>query len=110
MSVDTVQWEDAWADALAAMELAAGDAEALLALDRLPDPAVVARLAHGPVPSDLGPLPASLRARAQALLDHQLELSHRTAVAIVTTRRHLRAVDAMQPPRVAVPVYLDTDA
>ncbi len=105
-----VRWDEAWVEALAAMELAAEDAERLLALDHLPDPAEVALVAHWEPTSELGPLPASLRVRAQALFDRQRDLAQRTARAIVSTQRHLRAIDAMQPRSAAVPVYLDTSA
>lgn len=97
-------WEAAWSHALTELELDVAQAEALLRADHV-----------GPVsaqpwvpPTGLGPLPAPLVERAQALLDRQVEVARRTAEAALLSRRHLVAVDAMRERPPALPVYLDT--
>lgn len=99
-------WETAWSAALADLELAADEAERVLTAAHLPDAAGVALAAWAP-PVGLPPLPASLRERAAALLDRQLDLARRTAEAARMNRRHQRAVEAMRARPAAVPVYVD---
>ncbi len=102
-------WDTAWAAALTDMEVAADDAERLLASAHLPGTDEVARAAAWRPPQGLGPLPASLRVRAEALLGRQLDVAQRTAEAMRLSRRHLRAVDTMRARTAAVPVYLDAE-
>lgn len=100
-------WEAAWSHALTELELDVAQAEALLRADHEATAAV--RTHPWAPPTGLGPLPASLAQRAQALLDRQLDVARRTAEAALLSRRHLVAVDAMRERPPAVPVYLDTE-
>jgi hypothetical protein len=102
-------WETAWAAALTELELAADEAERLLASAHLPGTGEVARTAVWRPPQGLGPLPASLHVRAQALIGRQLDVAQRTAEAMRLSRRHLRAVATMRARPAAVPVYLDAE-
>jgi hypothetical protein len=114
------RWTVAWTRALEDLELDVAAAESLLVAARhgREVPAV-----HGPVavgatgpdarpdwrpPTGLGPLPASLQSRAQALLDRQVDVARRTAEAALLSRRHSQAAEAMRARPPAVPVYLDT--
>ncbi|QGQ20310.1 hypothetical protein GC089_15340 [Cellulomonas sp. JZ18] len=102
-------WDGRWEHALHELELDVADAERLLAAAHLPDvEEVTARRWRPPV--GLGPLPAPLRERAQALLEHQLDLARRTAEAMTLARRQLAAADAMRTRPSAVPVFVDTQA
>lgn len=109
MGAATVQdvWVERWHEALTALELDVDAAEELLRVAHLPDVAEVARVAAWRPPSDLGPLPAPLLVRAQALLDRQLDVARRTAEAAAVSRRHLAATQALRPAVAEVPVYLD---
>lgn len=102
-------WDAAWSAALADLELAADDAERLLASAHLPPTAEVARVAAWQPPVGLGPLPLGLRARAQALLERQIDLARRTADAARVSRRQARATDALSSRGPALPVYLDAE-
>lgn len=99
-------WDAAWEAALAALELDVASAEGMLALDHIadapPDP-------WAP-PTGLGPLPASLGDRAQALLDRQIEVGRRVAEAADLSRRHSRAAQALRSVGPSVPVYVDLPA
>ncbi|MGW6132493.1 hypothetical protein ACWFNE_20900 [Cellulomonas sp. NPDC055163] len=105
-AVTAPAWEAAWSHALTELELDVEQAEALLRADH----AGPVRLRAQPwvPPTGLGPLPAPLVERVQALLDRQLDVARRTAEAALLSRRHLVAVDAMRERPPAVPVYLDT--
>jgi len=100
-------WDDAWAAALAALELDVTEAEQMLAVDHIFEATVKDPWAP---PVGLGPLPAALADRARTLLARQLEVSQRLASAARDSRRHGQAVQRMrlQPP--SPPVYLDTPA
>lgn len=99
-------WEAAWSHALTELELDVAQSEALLRADH--EGPVRLRTQPWVPPTGLGPLPAPLVERAQALLDRQVEVARRTAEAAVLSRRHLVAVDALRERPPAVPVYLDT--
>lgn len=103
-------WETSWSRALDDLELDVAWVEEALRLQHLPPGDEVARLAAWVPPSDLGPLPASLAVRAAALLDRQTTAARRTVEAITRSRRHLAALDALQPRRPDVAVYVDTQA
>lgn len=103
-------WDEAWARALDALELDVDQVEQDLVHAHLVEPDALGPVVAWEPPSDLGPLPASLRERAQAVLDRQLDVARRTAEALVASRRHAQAAQALRPRQIAVPVYLDTDA
>jgi hypothetical protein len=96
-------WLDRWSSALAELQLEVDLAEALLASDHLPP----GRRAWVP-PTGLGPLPAPLRARAEALLERQTEVARRLAEAASLARRHASAVQVLRADGPARPVYVDT--
>lgn len=102
----TESWDHAWASALDELELAVADAERQLA-----DAHRAAPVAAAPwrPPAGLGPMPASLEARARALLGRQLETARSLAAAATRSRRQLRISDAMSPPTPHPPVYVDLD-
>lgn len=116
----TDRWTVAWTRALEDLELDVAAAESLLVAARHgrevpvvhgPDLVAVAEPGARPAwrpPSGLGPLPASLQSRAQALLERQLDVARRTAEAALLSRRHSQAAEAMRARPPAVPVYLDT--
>ena len=90
-------WEAAWADALAVLEVDVARAESLLAAHR--DGVFAAEL-NVPgqtwvAPVLAGPLPESLRARAQAVLDRQLRAAEELARSVATARRDLLLAQRM---------------
>ncbi|GAA3795332.1 hypothetical protein [Cellulomonas soli] len=103
-------WDQAWARALDALELDVEQVERDLVHAHLVEADALTAPAPWQPPADLGPLPVSLRERAQAVLDRQLDAARRTAEALVASRRHAQVSQAMRPRQVEVPVYLDTDA
>ncbi len=106
---DQGAWDRAWADALTDLEMDLALAERLLDHAHLLAPAEVARVAAWRPPTGLGPLPASLLVRAQALLDRQLDVARRTAEAAALSRRQLAVTEALHARPAAVPVYLDIE-
>ncbi len=104
-------WLDAWSRALDELELDLQTAEAVLRDAHLAGVDEVARAAAWHPRSDLGPLPASLQVRAQALLDRQIDTARRTAEAMIRSRRQIAATRALQgrPPEAAA-VYVDAEA
>jgi len=104
-------WGSAWSEALAELELSVTQAEQQLAAVHRHEPltAVAAYEAAGPWQPrhGLGPLPASLHARAQALLDRQLAAAQHVAEAANLSRRQANAAEGMRSRPPAVPVYLD---
>lgn len=96
-----------WDHALADLELEVEHAEELLRIAHLPAPQEVARRAAWTPPGDLGPLPASLVARARALHARQLDVARRLAEQAAVSRRHLAAATALRERPPAQPVYLD---
>lgn len=103
----SAQWQDAWTDALAALEIEVSEAESMLALDRVFEE--VARDPWTPPPY-LGPLPAHLVERARTLLARQLGVSKELASAARNSRKHDHAVSRLQVTTPSPPVYLDTPA
>lgn len=101
------EWHEAWAEALASLELDLATAEHMLTLGHI---------AHDPPrdpwapPVGLGPLPVALADRARTLLARQIDVGRRLAEAADLSRRHSRAVDALRATAPATPVYLDTPA
>lgn len=96
-------WSERWSEALAEMQVELDVAEALLASDHLPP----GRRVWVP-PSGLGPMPAPLRARAEALVARQTEVARRLAEAASLARRHASAAEHLRASGPARPVYLDT--
>jgi hypothetical protein len=91
-----------WVDALTALELDVADAEASLTGDHTPE-----RRDPWTPPEGLGPMPASLRTRAEALLERQTEVARQITEAASMSRRQARAVQAMRANGPARPVYVD---
>jgi hypothetical protein len=102
------RWDAAWARALDAMELDVAATELLLeqvhARVDAPPPSLSGSWTP---PSGLGPLPASLRERASALLERQLAAARAVAVELGTTRRHAVAVEAMSVRPQPRPLFVD---
>jgi hypothetical protein len=101
------EWEAAWSAALTDMELSVVQAEVLLHASHAASLGGAPAAWHPPV--GLGPLPASLVARAQALLGRQLDVARRTAEAANFSRRQAAAAQGMRSRPPALPVYIDTD-
>ncbi|PVU84182.1 hypothetical protein DDP54_10640 [Cellulomonas sp. WB94] len=101
-------WETAWSAALAVLELDVAQAEAQLAAAHTSAPVLTSPRAWAP-PVGLGPLPASLKTRAEALLDRQISVGRRIAEAANLSRRQAAAAEGMRSRPPAVPVYLDTE-
>ncbi|WP_454085651.1 hypothetical protein [Georgenia sp. Marseille-Q6866] len=91
-----------WEAALTELELDVAETEAMLAGDR------VAPLTRPwTPPSDLGPLPEPLRARAELLLERQAEVAQRLGEALVLSRRQARLTEVLRAGGPRRPVYLD---
>lgn len=105
MSAELVDWDLAWLTALDELELAADEAERLLASAHLP----TVEVARWTPPAGLGTLPLALRDRAQALLTRQLDLARRTAAAAAMSRREAAVVQQITAKAPALPVYLDAE-
>jgi hypothetical protein len=95
-------WQECWAAALTELELDVDAAERVLTSAHLPP----GRRAWVP-PTGLGPLPAPLRDRAEALLARQTEVARQIAEAAVLARRHARAAQSLRTTDAAAPVYVD---
>jgi hypothetical protein len=106
---DAPDWDRAWAQALTDLEVAADEAERLLSMAHLPSTAQVAQVAAWRPPHGLGPLPYSLKERAEALVSRQRDLARRTAEAARMSRRQARVADQLSTRPPAVPVYLDAE-
>ncbi|GAA1648118.1 hypothetical protein [Georgenia ruanii] len=91
-----------WVDALTELELDVADAEASLTGDHTPS-----RRDPWTPPEGLGPMPASLRTRAEALLERHTEVARQITEAASMSRRQARAVQAMRANGPARPVYVD---
>lgn len=109
-AAESPTWDAAWASALERSELDLADVEAMLA--RLhADPEHVPDVPTAWVPPPrLGPLPASMAVRAEAVLKRHQRLAEELTVAITENRRHRRAVASMSRREAAAPVYIDTEA
>lgn len=104
------EWEAAWAAALAELEVDVGRAEDLLASSRtgpraelnLPGRVWVAPVLEGPIPE-------SLRARAQAVLDRQLRAAEELSRSIATARRDLAVARRMSDTAAdrSAPAFID---
>lgn len=96
-----------WELALAAIEAATAEAEALVAPGFLFEGAQVPAIGLWVPPADLGPLPAEHADRVLALLDRQADLASRVEEAARAARAHLRAVGSMQTNGTSTSVYID---
>lgn len=106
----TAGWDTAWSAALDRMELDAVEVETMLArlhaeADHVPD----LPLPWTP-PQRLGPLPASLAVRAQAVLERHQRMAEDLTRAMVENQRQRRAGAALREvtANAAAPVYVDT--
>lgn len=95
-------FHDRWVAVLAEMELSVDEAEAGLRASEPP-----AARPWTP-PSGLGPMPRSLRTRAEVLVARQTEVARRITEAASMGRRQARAMRSMRATGPAVPVYVDT--
>ncbi|MFD1505472.1 hypothetical protein ACFSBG_07280 [Georgenia yuyongxinii] len=91
-----------WVAALTELEVDVAEAERSLTGDHMPE-----RRDPWQPPQELGPMPASLRTRAQALLERQTEVARQVAEAAAMSRKQARAVQAMRANGPARPVYVD---
>ena len=84
---------------------AEGDA---VASDRGTAAADLLLAAHWVPPSDLGPLPETLRSRAEAVVNQQRTLTETLNESLVTTRAHLRVTETLRQRNAPQAVYIDT--
>jgi hypothetical protein len=82
---DPADWTAAWTQALDALELDVAETERLL-IGSGPSSAQT-QAARWVAPTDLGPIPQSLQARAIAVHARQIETGRRLALALGATRR-----------------------
>jgi len=101
-------WDAAWSAALDRLELDAAAVEALVLRLRAEAEHVPTALPRWSPPERLGPLPASLAVRAQAVLERHHRMAAELTRAMVENQRQRRAGAAMHPRPEAVPVYVDT--
>lgn len=110
LGAPTGTWEAAWSAALDAVELDAAQVEAMVL--RLRADAEHVPEAPRPFlpPAGLGPLPASLAVRAQAVLERHQRMATDLTRAMVENQRQRRATAALAGATAtsAVPVYVDT--
>ncbi|WP_062382539.1 hypothetical protein [Demequina iriomotensis] len=104
---DEAAWHEAWERTLAELELDVDEAERMLAAAYIP-PEAPTRTWRPPV--GIGPMPASLEARARALLARQVDVSARLAAAASDSRRHGRAISQLTAGASTPPVYVDIPA
>lgn len=95
-------FHDRWVAVLTELELDVDDAESSLRANQ-PPPA-----RPWTPPSGIGPMPASLRIRAEALVSRQTEVARQISEAASMGRKQARAVRSMRAMGPAVPVYVDT--
>jgi hypothetical protein len=101
-------WQQAWEQALAALELDVEEAERMLHCARDGrETCVPAGLGSWAPPAGLGPLPESLAERAQLILARQLALIEDVASAAVRSRQHHEVARRMQARPHARPLFVD---
>ncbi len=101
-------WDAAWSAALDRLDLDAAEVEAMLARTRTEADHVPAVPAPFQPPARLGPLPASLATRAQAVLERHQRLAEELTTAMTENRRQRAATAVLSQRPAAVPVYIDT--
>lgn len=104
----TTGWDAAWSAALDRVELDAAEVEAMLVRLRAEADHVPDLPAPWQPPARLGPLPASLAVRAQAVLERHQRLAEQLTSALTENRRQRHATAALSQRPAAVPVYIDT--
>jgi hypothetical protein len=100
-------WQREWVAALDELEADVTRVEAMLAADH--------RARDHPVndpwhpPDGLGPLPLSLKPRADAILARQIAATQAIAVSLVANRRQAAMMDRIETgdPHTARPAYVD---
>jgi len=108
--VDERNWTEAWTAALDDLELGVADVERALRDAHLAPVEVVARVSAWRPPLDLGPLPAPLQVRANAILQRQLATARKAAETMTASRRQLALVESLRARPAANAVYVDTQA
>ncbi|MDP9396842.1 MAG: hypothetical protein M3P96_03020 [Actinomycetota bacterium] len=102
-------WDDAWSAALDDLELDVARVELLLQTsakaEAVPPPSPEAWVP----PAGLGPLPTSLRARAEALLERQTAAAEALVRAMLGNRRHAAFLERIETGDGGdvTPAYLD---
>jgi hypothetical protein len=103
-----VEWQQAWEQALAALELDVVEAERMLRAARGGEEAVTPPgLGSWAPPAGLGPLPESLAERAQIILARQLAVIEDVAAAAFRSRQHLEVTRRMRPDTHTGPLFVD---
>lgn len=101
-------WQEAWEQALAALELDIDAAEQMLqSAHEGRETGVPAGLGSWAPPAGLGPLPESLAQRAQLVLARQLALIEDVASAAVRSRQHHEVARRMQATPHPRPLFVD---
>lgn len=100
-------WRVAWEESLTALELDVAAVERML--DALHEGRGELRHPVGSwCPPDVGPLPESLRERAQLVLGRQLRVMQEVTQAAVRSRQHLELQRRMRPDdATSRPLYVD---
>ncbi|MFV0632971.1 hypothetical protein [Demequina sp.] len=120
MSTAPSPWRAAWEQALSDLEMDVAVAEAMLAShhgthDSAPDgvhdgaPDGSRKQPWSP-PQGIGLIPADLDVRARALLERQTRVCRELAAAARLSRRHDKAIAALDLGGPRAPVYVDTPA
>ena len=100
-------WDAAWSSELDRLELDATEVETMLVRLHAEADYLPALRSWSP-PDRLGPVPASLAVRAQAVLERHQRMAAELTRAMVENQRQRRASAAMHQRPAAVPVYVDT--
>jgi len=104
MTTATVDWTDAWTTALSELELEVDRAEALL---KTAEPSAPEVSAWTP-PKHIGPMPAALLDRAQALHNRQVQVARAIMTALTHNRAQAAVTARMETGHVpSRPVYVD---
>jgi hypothetical protein len=104
-------WDAAWADALNDLELDVAAAESLLAACHTGSVPELTPAGDAWAPPALeGLLPGNLHARAEAILDRQVRVSHALSRGMAASRRELRLAQRMDSGLHdrSTPAFLDT--
>jgi hypothetical protein len=103
----TEPWRQAWVSALDALEADVESVERMIQEEHRQQE-LPAATTWAP-PSELGPLPVDLKARADAILARQLAAARASALAMTTNRRQQAFADRVEVGKAgkSVPSYLD---
>lgn len=102
------RWTDAWTEALDTFDMSLAEAAQLVSTGQLIDSAFTSSALAWSAPTNLGPLPDSLRERASRILERQLAIAAQLTEAARAARQHLKVVDDLTHRAPSVPVYIDT--